>query len=267
MKKMRSWFSCLLFLATAGHALVANAAINVIKVGSDGVDGYRLKPFTARWNQYGVSQGEKKLTGSYEESLSVSKEDESRLFHVQVVDNLNGVVVTNTTTFDRKTMKPLAIHQHLDGVPEGSPNSQQFKFDQAKYEVIVEVPGGEQRKRTVVMPTDMFNVSNLGLVFASIPLELGKTFRMPSTFPQFQDGQFWLDATVTGESEYTGNHGESIPVWQVDIRWINIKDGDEYPAGPNQSGGAYYIAKNATQGLPPVPAYVNDTLIIELSRP
>ncbi len=267
MIKIKQWLKLVTASVVLGHVFVANAQLNIIKVGSEGVDGYRLQPFTAKWNQYGISGGEKNLTGTYEESLVISKDESEQLIHTQIVDNFNGVIVTNTTVFDRKTMKPLSINQFLDGVPEGAANSQDFVFTDAQYEVTVKNPEGKERKRTVHMPVDMFNVGNLGLVFAAMQLEMGKTIRMPSTFPQYQDGQFWLDATVTGETEYQGNEGEVIPVWQVDIRWINIKDGDEYPAGPDQSGGAYYVAKDISKGVTPVPAYVNDTLIIELSNP
>ena len=267
MINIKRWLTCIATIVVFNHVSLAHAELNIIKVGSEDVDGYRLKPFTAAWDQYGISDGKKSLTGSYEESLAVSKEEPTQLIHTQVVDNFNGVIVTNTTVFGRKTMKPLSINQFLDCVPEGASNRQDFVFAEAQYEVTVKNAEGKARKNTVYMPVDMFNVSNLGLVFAAMPLEMGKTIRMPSTFPQYQDGQFWLDATVTGETEYKGNKGEVIPAWQVDIRWINIKDGDEYPPGPKQSGGAYYIAKDVSQGMTPVPAYVNDTLIIELSRP
>lgn len=238
----------------------------IVKVGSEIVDGTKLKPFSAQWDQFSTADGSKVKTASYQEQLELSHVDGApQLKHTQTVKDKSGTQVTNITYFDRATLKPLRIQQNMLGVPEGSPDNRSFEFGDAQYKMSLTMPDGKQHNRTVHLPTDMFNVANLGLVFAAMPLALGETYRMPSTFPQYQDGLYWMDAKVTGETSFKNADGKEVGAWQVDIRWINIRGGDEYPAGPEASGGAYYISKQPGNGMPPVPAYVNDTIAIEVS--
>lgn len=248
-------------------SLSALANQTIVKVGSELVNPNALKPFTAQWDQFSTVEGKKVRSATYQESLEfVEKEGDKLLKHIQVVKDQSGTQVTNTTLFDQATMKPLVIEQRIKGAPEGSPDNRKFTFGDSQYVVAVTMPDGNVHSRTVHMPVDMFNVSNLGLVFATLPLKLGETYRMPSVFPQYQDGMYWMDAIVSGEKNFTNQQGKQVSAWQVDIRWINIKGGDEYPAGPKHSGGAYYIAKKGSRGIPPVPAYVNDSIAIEVSN-
>ncbi len=248
-------------------SLTSYAAPTIVKVGSEIIDGTRLKPFSAHWDQFSLMEGKRVHSATYNETLEIIAHDGvPQLKHIQVVKDQSGTQVTNTTIFDRATLKPLVIEQKMEGVPEGSPDNRSFVFGESQYAISVILPDGKEHNRTVHLPVEMFNVSNLGLVFAAMPLKLGETYRMPSVFPQYQDGMYWMDATVSGEKTFKNKDGKDVSAWQVDIRWINIKGGVEYPAGPNHSGGAYYIAKKGSTGIAPVPAYVNDTIAIEVSH-
>lgn len=264
MQKKLMIFITLLFCQSG---LTALATPTIVKVGSELIDGTRLAPFSAHWDQYSTMEGKRVLSATYHETLEVvSVNGDSQLKHIQIVKDQSGTQVTNTTYFDRASLKPLVLEQKMQGVPEGSPDNRKFVFTDTQYEISVTLPDGKEHNRTVHLPVDMFNVSNLGLVFAAMPLKLGETYRMPSAFPQYQDGMYWMDATVSGEKTFINDKGEDVSAWQVDIRWINIKGGDEYPAGPTQSGGAYFIAKKGAKGIAPVPAYINDTIAIEVSH-
>lgn len=263
---MQSTYFKLVSVLFGLFCLSALAKPVIVQVGSPLVDGNQLTPFSAQWDQFSMVEGQRVKSATYQETLEiVTIDDIEQLKHVQVVNDQSGTQVTNTTYFDRVTLKPLSIEQRMKGVPKGTPDNRTFKFADKQYDVTVIMPDEKTHARTVHMPVNMFNVSNLGLVFAAMPLELGAKYRMPSAFPQYQDGMYWMDVSVSGEKTFKNQDGTQTQAWQVDIHWINIKEGDEYPAGPTKSGGAYYIAKKGSKGIPPVPAYVNDSIAIEVS--
>lgn len=241
----------------------ATDTLVVVKPGSDILDSHRLKGFSAKWLQFSIEKGERsqKASAEYQETLEWLGKDQ--LKHQQIITSPRGVV-TNTTIFDAATLSPISITQVFSGMPAGAPKQRQYRFADNQIHTTTLAADGSSTVQTTVMPTAMFNVSNLGLVLAALPIEKGKVYRLPAVFPQFQHSQYWMDVTVAGERRFVDATGESQLAWQLDVRWINIKEGDEYPGGVSASGGAYFIAQEATDNFPPVPAYINDTMAIEI---
>lgn len=237
------------------------AEVVIVKPGSELIDGNRLKPFSAVWTQYAKSSGKREKNGQYNEQLVLDKATDNWV-HTQKVTNAGGVIVSNITRFDKKSLTPVSIHQTFENAPPQAPAAKTFTFNDTGYTIATTLKDGKVVSREVVTPTKMFNVANLGLVFAAMTLEEGKTYRMPSAFPQYQDGQYWMDVTASEHQQLVTQKGVNIPVWQLDVYWLNIKDGDAYAAGPNGSGGAYLISTQPEQSGAPVPAYVNDAMAI-----
>lgn len=238
-----------------------NAETIIVKPGSELIDGNKLKPFFNTWTQYSTTPEGKTKSATYFERLE-SDNATGNWSHTQKVTHNNGTIVTNKTLFDKSSMMPVSIRQGFENAPEQAPKSREFIFNETGYSVETHLNDGEVIRREVATPTKMFNVANLGLVFSAMKLEQGKSYRMPSTFPQYQDGQYWMTISGIKPLELKGEKDQSIPALQLDIYWLNIKDGDEYPAGPKNSGGAYIISKTPEVSGAPVAAYVNDSTAI-----
>ena len=57
--------------------------------------------------------------------------------------------------------------------------------------------------------------------------------------------------------------GRDVDVWLVDVEWHHLETGDIYAAGPDASGGRYWVVRNPPPGFPYVPRYKTDTYTIE----
>ena len=88
---------------------------------------------------------------------------------------------------------------------------------------------------------------------------------------EFTASMMAFDGTYTVRAKWSGRetiqyHGADIELWTVDVEWQHIESGDIYPAGPDASGGRYWIAKNPPKGFPYVPRYKTDSYNVEFIR-
>ncbi len=233
----------------------------VVQIGSELVRGDSLTVFSARWSQYTLEDGKRQKKAEYFEQLIA---EEAGWRHVQQVTQVSGGESSNITHFDKRSLRPLKITQTVDAGAGLGKVVKNYRFNGSQYQVDTSEPGKQVATTTGQMPVPMFNVANLGLVFASIELKQGLKLRLPSAFVQYHDAQFWTDAEVVGIRIFIDSEGNSHEAWEVNVAWLNIKDGDGYPPGASESGGAYYIAKDATAMGAPVAAYVNKSMAIYL---
>ncbi len=76
------------------------------------------------------------------------------------------------------------------------------------------------------------------------------------------DGTYEVKATWVGRAvlQFEGN---DIEAWLIDVEWHHNESGDIYPAGPDESGGRYWVVSNPPEGFPYVPRYQTDTYAVE----
>lgn len=235
----------------------------IVKVSDPQVQGKLLKPFDAKWRQYHRDKSGRRESGYYHEQL-IRQPEAGQWKHIQSVTQGNNVRVTTTTVFDEQSLNPVSLVQQVNKKANAATSVSRYRFEQTSYEEQIDQPGNAPVTNTVHLPTAMFNTSNFGLVLASLSLDMGKIFRLPLMYPQYEASMYWVTARVTGTRDFRDHANQPVPAWQVDIEWLDLKGGGIYPGGPDKSGGSYFILKQPHDSLPPVLAYLNDSTAIEV---
>ncbi len=230
-------------------------------VYSSMVNTNRLKPFHAKWIQQKIEAGKTTtLPVTIEEKLI--KDEQGNWQHIQVMhDEVKDMKVHHTRTFDQQSMRFMTQKTRYENAPEQAPKSVSYELFNNRFSGEVVSADGALKSIEHPLSMPMFDGQIAGLPIASLPLELGKKWSMPMVIPTMKS-EYWLEATVTAKKLMAAENGNELEVWVVDALWHNLTDGDVYPAGPNNSGGTYYINVDQQAGEPVVIAYANQNAVI-----
>ena len=258
--------TCLLVLNPA----LVNADIRPdtkpLLIGNELVDGTKIQTYSGVWKQYTIQKGERIDNGFIRETgRMISFEDKQVFAQQQEIENAQGKKVTRQIILDRYTLKPIKIDTQIDAGRENNKRGSVVIFHDKGYVAQDVDEDGKIQSRSIMLPADMYYGMSFGGVIATLPLETGFKVRMPTVFPSW-DGMYWLELTVAAEETVQAPDDETLAVYRVDAEWLNLADGEIYPAGPNSSGGAYYILKNNHKDIPRVWRYVTDTYEVIFDR-
>ena len=263
--------TALLMLASSAQAQ-STSAVPLIRPGDASLDGHKLERFEANWQEKQLRGDAWANSSQVHEELTVD-EASSTLRFVRTMDaGPWGFYVT--VVMDRSTLKPISlVRQAREGIPEqvvaqlaqaGIAEKFEYQFSEDGYEATYTQFDGTTRTEQVELDRPVFDATALGLVLASLPLEVGYEARLPIVFIQAGNGSlshYDLIARVVADDEVE-TEGNPIPsALRVETAWAAPDTGTiTSPAGADESGGAYWISPSPQEGLPYVPRYKNNSI-------
>lgn len=231
-----------------------------VPVGSSDISPDRLKPYSAKWIRSEKQDGQLVRTSVvFEETLSF---DESGNWqHVQSIKANDATNVRGTRVLDKQTLEVLSLELLFQNATEGQPSKVHYDLTETEYAAnVIFKDGREQKGQARRKAIPMFDGQIAGIAIAALPLRQGYVATLPMIIPNL--GVYWVEVTVMGQQTISVGEHSNIDVWEVNTHWLNLTDGDMYPAGREGSGGVYYIAVNPEEGMPHVIEYANDTGVI-----
>lgn len=171
----------------------------------------------------------------------------------------NGIKNSASYFLDRGSLSPIMTERTFQA-PDGKiVASQQWMFDENGYHAMI-FQQAKKVEKTGRLSSQMYDAMILGIPLST--LSYGSTpFALKAFMTNF-DGSYQLIASKAGE-ETVSHNGQEVAVNWIDVKWLHEQSGDIYPAGPDASGGRYWITKEATTGLPRVIRYKTDSYAIE----
>ena len=225
-------------------------------VGDGQIDGNRLKPFKHSWHQCSLVEGKWTGQNPVSEELLASGDDE--WLHRQTVEHDSGARQVSDTYYDRTSFAPRRMETEV------THNGVRVVFAQRTisedgYEGTL-TQGDQSRELAGAINSSMLNGASMGLPLATLAFQL-EPLEFMAAMMAFE-GTYRVKATWSGKETltYANQHIES---WLVDVEWHHLESGDVYPAGPDASGGRYWIVPNPPEGFPNVPRYQTDTYSVE----
>ncbi len=245
-----------LFLLALISQTTAAGAANTMSVGDGMIDGRRIHPYEFSWQQCSLADGQWQNRASLTEAMATH--GDSQLRRRQTVVRPDGTVVQSDNYFDRGSFALLRMEMEatLDGVTVATSKRQ---FDANGYSGVI----GRGDESTAVkgkIDTSMLHGGALGLPLSTLEYQ-DKPLHFKASMVSF-DGTYEVKATWVGR-EVLQFEGNDIEAWLIDVEWHHNESGDIYPAGPDESGGRYWVVSNPPEGFPYVPRYQTDTYAVE----
>lgn len=240
----------LVFSGTAG-------ANNSLQVGDGQIVGELLQPYKFTWRQCSLQDGVWVASNDVTERMVIIGD---RLVRVQQFsERPDGSRAVSTSYFDRESLAPLRLEQRVVAADGSALGSSEHTLTEQGYRG--RMTRGEQSKTVEgAVSSNMLHGGAMGLPLATIdhqqePLEFA------ASMINF-DATYKVTATWAGKEALIFK-GMEIEAWLIDIHWLHEGTGDIYPAGPDRSGGRYWVVNNPPKGFPYVPRYQTDTYAVE----
>ena len=247
-------FICLMMLM-AGLAEAGKLA-KTITVGDGTVDGLAIGEYQFDWQQCLLQDGSWVDGGRITENATLVGE---RLRLTQSTTGANGVHSISTTWFDQGSLAPLRMELEVTG-PDGKQlASAERDLGPNGYTGEVRRAGEEPQQVSGSISSKMYNGAILGLPLATLDFAAAD-YRFDASMMMF-DASYRVIATSAG-TEQLVHDGRSHAVRLVDVEWRH-ENGDVYPAGPDASGGRYWLLEDAAEDLPRVIRYKTDSYAVE----
>lgn len=262
-----------LLALTAPVDRVAKAAgSDRVGPGHHSLDGAKLHPFEARWQERQVRDGAWADASRTSEHLTID-EATSRLRFVRTVD-AGTWGYDLIAELDRRTLAPRRLTRELrEGIPEqvvaqlaqaGVVRRFEYTFTEGGYRAVFTAADGATHETSGSFERPVFDATAMGPILAALPLEVGYEARLPVVFIQAHDGSltaYDMIARVVANDGSGGRVPEVDPIFRVEVDWADPATGEVSAAGgADDSGGAYWIATDPPAGIPYVPRYANNTV-------
>jgi len=236
---------------------VVAGATNEMVVGDGRIDGRKIKPFEITWHQCALVDGHWKYGGIVTETLTPIGDAVLRLR--RNTRQSNGMTAVSTTYFDRVSFAPVRMESDITAADGGRLAYSQSDLSTDGY-TGNSVRGGEERNLEGKITSNMLAGSSLGLPLATLAYQ--------SEPLEFLASMMSFDASYRVIAEWVGretlsHEGKQVEAWLVDVEWHHKKLADVYPAGPDASGGRYWVVADPPDGFPYVPRYKTDTYAVE----
>lgn len=244
----------------AGFAGMALGGFAHAQQGAD-FDSSRLQPFGATWRQMTVGEDGPVLSGCIAEALF--RRPSGEWMHVQTARGIeSGRMRQEVRTLSASDMRTTSLYRAPLQAPLGDIVWQHLQLTPRSAQGVAAHRDGATRPLRLTYDEPVRDGWILGLVIASLPLEQGLVVRDRVAIPLLEQ-QFDIVVRTDGPRPWPLDSGDSIQVWEVGVAWTNLDDADVYAAGPDQPGGAYYIAVDPEPYAPHVVGYRNENVSIE----
>lgn len=249
---MTRYLCTALALAIAGSAHTEQR----MAVGDSRIDGRKIAPYTHSWQQCMKQDDQWVDAGTVSETLTIIGEQVLR--HRQVTTQPNGVVSTAITYFERASFAPLRIETEV--VREGQQLAYSERVLTADGYTGYSEKDGQRTELAGTISSGMLHGMVMGLPLAAIEPP-DKPLRFLASMVSF-DGTYEVVATWSGTETLRSGDTRAVS-FLVDVEWHHRESGDVYPAGPDASGGRFWIVPDPPPGLPYVPRYQTDSYLVD----
>lgn len=251
MQRMR--LSAALGLVASGVA----GATDALVVGDGQIDGTRIAPYELTWRQCSLADGNWVAAGDLTEKLVTIGETVFK--HQQMTVGADGSTTEATTYFDRRSFAPLRL-EYVQRGPDGSVAARAEHVLTADGYTGRVTRGDQSKEVTGAASSAMMHGGSMGLSLATLDSRVDP-LRFSAAMINF-DATYKVTATWAG-TETLDYQGAKVVAMLVDVEWLHEGLGDIYPAGPDESGGRYWIVADPPEGFPYVPRYKTDTYAVE----
>lgn len=250
----------ILTLIFAGLSIVHLQA-SEMTLGDGKTDAGLLAAYEFTWIQCTVQEESWMLMPALTESLEFP--DSKTLFIRQSSTRPDGGASNVTMKFDSPTFAPLgleALHTAGDGSVLAQSN---YKITSDGY-TGERVQGGEKQAVSGPINSTMYAGTTMGLPLATLPWQ-AEPLKFEASMLSF-DGTYDVTATWVAREEMKSPEGTPFEAYLVDVHWHHRESGDIYAAGPDASGGRYWLVPEPPAGIPYVLRYKTDTYAVEFER-
>lgn len=247
----RPLISLLLLICVSG--VRADIKMNL---GDGLIDGTNLEPYQLTWQQCALQDGQWQIQGTLTEELVVI--GELVLRHRQTTQNPDGIVSQSDTYFDRSTFAPLRME--MEATMNGSRIAYQERRLGADGYTGIAIKGANSKQLQGTINSNMLHGGAMGLPLATMDYHdepVGFLASMIAFDGTYDVIARWVDKDTLRFEE------RDVEAWLIDVEWHHRESGDLYPAGPDASGGRYWIVPDPPDGFPYVPRYKTDTYAVE----
>ena len=228
-----------------------------VTMGDGTISGAEIVPYDHSWQQCTLTD-----SGWNNGSALIEKVDmigEHVLRVAQTTSPQPGVTSNVAHYLDRATLAPIRSEMRFSG-PDGVTLAERlWSFDATGYQAKIS-QGGQTMEKSGDLTNKMYNAITLGIPLSAIE-NWDSPVSMTGLMTQF-DASYTLTATQVG-GEIIRTADGNVAVRWIDVHWVHNGVGDVYPAGPDASGGRYWITEKSEAGLPRVLRYKTDTYAIE----
>lgn len=244
--------SILLLLALAGEP-------RTINMGDGFISGENVTPYEYSWAQCSMVEGKWKNGSRLTERSAIIG---SSLLRIDQTSSPQPGISSRVSHYmDLASLAPIRSEAHFTG-QDGKPLGKRvWEFDADGYTAIIS-QGGKIVEKSGNLSNKMYNAIILGIPFAAID-DWDIPIRITGFMTQF-DASYTITATQAGKGTVQVGKRD-IDVRWIDVQWLHDEIGDVYPAGPDASGGRYWITEKEEQGLPRILRYKTDVYVIEHS--
>ena len=244
----------ILALCVATGAATANDSM---QLGDGRIDGTKLRPYELSWRQCSLQDGDWVVMNELMEQLAVIGGDVLRI--QQFSDRADGAKTAATAYLDRRSLAPLRFEFQLTAADGGVKVKTEHQLTDSGY--IGRVTQGDETKKVEgAVSSKMLHGNMLGLPLAILGHQ-DKPLDFLASIISF-DATYAVTATWVGKEKLDFN-GTEVEASMVDVHWVHQEIGDIYPAGPDNSGGRFWVVQNPPEGFPYVPRYQTDTYAVE----
>ncbi len=238
------------------------AGPKVVAMGDGVIDGTKIRPYEHTWRQCSISEGGWVDGGTLTERMTEASENgQNYLVHEQDTLRPDGGRSLSETYLVRNTLAPAHIEVHVYDAEANEVGAARYEFNQSGYSGYK--ARGEQRQSVSgKLNSGMYNGMAFGLPLATLDSDTQLPVELSAFMVSF-DASYRVIATKAG-SEKLKIGDQTVTASLVDVEWHHNESGDVYPAGPDASGGRYWIVSNPPPGVPYVPRYKTDTYAIEI---
>ena len=244
----------------------------LVQPGHEALEGARLRPFEARWQERQLRDGTWVDTNQLQESLSIDAAQGTVTFRRVVDAGPWGFDVE--VVMDRETLAPRSLTRTVrDGVPDavveqlaqaGVTRRFEYIFHDGLYEFSSTDFDGNTHTETAQLDRPVFDATAMGVILAALRLEVGFEARIPIVFVQAGNGgisHYDLIAKVVADDQLEIDGHDGVTAYKVESGWADPGTGAITSAGgADESGGAYWILPSPTDGLPYAPRYKNNAI-------
>jgi len=229
----------------------------VVTMGDGNISGAEVKPYEYRWQQCALNEGVWTNGSPLTERATVIGDHVLRI--AQTSSPQTGVTSEVAHYLDRMSLAPIRSEVRFVGPDGATLAKRNWTFGEDGYQAKIS-QGGQEVEKSGTLSNSMYNAIILGVPLAAIG-DWNRPVTMTGFMTQF-DATYALTATQTGK-EVIEIGGDEVAVRWIDVHWIHNEIGDVYPAGPDASGGRYWITEQSRTDLPRVLRYKTDTYAIE----
>ena len=252
------------------NSLIASATTQIMIPKASG-EGLVARTYDGKWKMITKVDGKWVFNGTISENLAM--DDNDIWHHVQLTEYLDkNIAPTKVSRILRKNdhFTEQLVLDIINNSIVSQENSHYLKKmtldfrDKAATQRAVLMDDSKHKREIENLPFNGFDGFILGLVLSGFELRDGSVFRLPVIMFRQIFTPYWVDAYVH-KTESVKINGKSKKLWRVDTRWLDVSSGTTNPAGPEETGGSYYILQNPEQNQAAVYRYKNASVDIILN--